>query len=301
MDAPPTSQYCIAQDSPLLKSMKESMKERVEVMLGHAGLPLAGKVPCRIGVCGYFFGRLLCPVPHPAAAVAGLRRLLGLHQVRCGTPLAEANVKIFIVLRLACAMVHLTPVSFVLISPSAHDTPILSALLPVRLFCFHVGNQGCLQNYSKPGMSGCRRVQLSQVVFSWGIFALRRLQQERLMKKQGAKEKLRRLVAPLLGVAGQGSSLAFKAFSSIRPRISLRFEGIGVTLRDGTVILDSVNGHFSHSKVGNSHHSILRAASNLSLDHSHPQAYSHIACILFQGIYSWAASYGLIREASKPE
>ena len=70
------------------------------------------------------------------------------------------------------------------------------------------------------------------------------------MKKQGAKEKLRRLVAPLLGVAGQGgSSLAFKAFTSIRPRISLRFEGIGVTLRDGTVILDSVNGHFSHSKV----------------------------------------------------
>lgn len=73
------------------------------------------------------------------------------------------------------------------------------------------------------------------------------------MKKQGAKEKLRRLVAPLLGVAGQGSSLAFKAFSSIRPRISLRFEGIGVTLRDGTVILDSVNGHFSHSKVRPAH------------------------------------------------
>ncbi|KAK9908170.1 hypothetical protein WJX75_003729 [Coccomyxa subellipsoidea] len=86
---------------------------------------------------------------------------------------------------------------------------------------------------------------LAYVAFSAYI----KLQQERLMKKQGAKEKLRRLVAPLLGVAGQGSSLAFKAFSSIRPRISLRFEGIGVTLRDGTVILDSVNGHFSHSKV----------------------------------------------------
>ncbi|BDA44911.1 probable broad substrate specificity ATP-binding cassette transporter at N-terminal half [Coccomyxa sp. Obi] len=86
---------------------------------------------------------------------------------------------------------------------------------------------------------------LAYVAFSAYI----KLQQERLIKKQSAKEKLRRLVAPLLGVAGQGSSLAFKAFSSIRPRISLRFEGIGVTLRDGTVILDSVNGHFSHSKV----------------------------------------------------
>ena len=77
-----------------------------------------------------------------------------------------------------------------------------------------------------------------------------RLNQDRLRKKQGAKDKLRRLVAPLLGITGaSGGSLAFKAFSSIRPRISLRFEGIGVTLRDGTVILEGVNGHFRHSKV----------------------------------------------------
>ena len=77
-----------------------------------------------------------------------------------------------------------------------------------------------------------------------------RLNQDRLRKKQGAKDKLRRLVAPLLGITGaQGGSLAFKAFSSIRPRISLRFEGIGVTLRDGTAILEGVNGHFRHSKV----------------------------------------------------
>ena len=82
----------------------------------------------------------------------------------------------------------------------------------------------------------------------------RRLNQDRLRKKQGAKDKLRRLVAPLLGITGApgssgGCSLAFKAFSTIRPRISLRFEGIGVTLRDGTVILEGVNGHFRHSKV----------------------------------------------------
>lgn len=57
-------------------------------------------------------------------------------------------------------------------------------------------------------------------------------------------------MAPLLGTAGApGGRLAFKAFSTIRPRISLRFEGIGVTLRDGTVILEGVNGHFRHSKV----------------------------------------------------
>lgn len=70
------------------------------------------------------------------------------------------------------------------------------------------------------------------------------------MKKQGAKDKLRRLVAPLLGLTGPpNNSLAFKAFSSIRPRITLRFEGMGVTLRNGTVILEGVNGHFSHSKA----------------------------------------------------
>ena len=84
-----------------------------------------------------------------------------------------------------------------------------------------------------------------------------RLNQDRLRKKQGAKDKLRRLMAPLLGITGaSGGSLAFKAFSSIRPRISLRFEGIGVTLRDGTAILEGVNGHFRHSKVS------FRAAKN---------------------------------------
>ena len=51
-------------------------------------------------------------------------------------------------------------------------------------------------------------------------------------------------------LAGGGpSSLAFKAFSTIRPRISLRFEGVGVTLRNGTIILEGVTGRFSHSKA----------------------------------------------------
>ena len=71
--------------------------------------------------------------------------------------------------------------------------------------------------------------------------------------KQGAKDKLRRLVAPLLGAtaAGGGPSavLAFKAFGAIRPRISLRFEGVGVTLRNGTAVLQGVTGRFSHSKA----------------------------------------------------
>ena len=72
--------------------------------------------------------------------------------------------------------------------------------------------------------------------------------------KQGAKDKLRRLVAPLLGittggVGGGPSAMAFKAFAAIRPRISLRFEDVGVTLRNGSVILQGVTGRFSHSKA----------------------------------------------------
>ncbi len=99
----------------------------------------------------------------------------------------------------------------------------------------------------------CRLNQDQNVHWDIGVTAVswvRRLNQDRLRKKQGAKDKLRRLVAPLLGITGaSGGKLAFKAFSTIRPRISLRFEGVGVTLRDGTVILEGVNGHFRHSKV----------------------------------------------------
>lgn len=53
------------------------------VMVGiGAGLPLAGQVPRWLGLCRHLPGRLLRPLPHLAAALAGLRRLLSLHQVR---------------------------------------------------------------------------------------------------------------------------------------------------------------------------------------------------------------------------
>ena len=99
----------------------------------------------------------------------------------------------------------------------------------------------------------CRLSQEQNVHWDIGVtpvLCISRLNQDRLRKKQGAKDKLRRLVAPLLGITGaSGGKLAFKAFSTIRPRISLRFEGVGVTLRDGTAILEGVNGHFRHSKA----------------------------------------------------
>eukprot|EP00884_Botryococcus_braunii_P009426 jgi/Botrbrau1/18485/Bobra.0072s0065.1 len=75
-----------------------------------------------------------------------------------------------------------------------------------------------------------------------------RLQQERLLKKQAAQDKLQQLVAPLLALHDP-YTLAFNAFGAIRPRITLRFEEMGVRLRDGAVILDGVTGRFSHSTV----------------------------------------------------
>jgi hypothetical protein len=75
-----------------------------------------------------------------------------------------------------------------------------------------------------------------------------RLQQERLLKKQAAQDKLQRLVAPLLALHDP-QTLAFNAFGAIRPRITLRFEEMGVRLRDGTVVLAGVTGRFSHSTV----------------------------------------------------
>lgn len=68
------------------------------------------------------------------------------------------------------------------------------------------------------------------------------------MKKQAAQDKLQQLVAPLLSLHDP-YTLAFNAFGAIRPRITLRFEELGVQLRDGLTILDGVTGRFSHSTV----------------------------------------------------
>ena len=47
-----------------------------------AGLPVAGKMPGGVRISRYLSGRLLCAVLHPGPALAGLRCLLCLHQVR---------------------------------------------------------------------------------------------------------------------------------------------------------------------------------------------------------------------------
>ena len=75
-----------------------------------------------------------------------------------------------------------------------------------------------------------------------------RLQQGRLVKRQTAKEKLRKLVAPL-STTPPGGAAGVQAMGAVRPRISVSFEGLGVALPDGTPVLNGVTGRFSHSKV----------------------------------------------------
>lgn len=68
------------------------------------------------------------------------------------------------------------------------------------------------------------------------------------MRRQAAKDKLQQLVAPLLSLHDP-RTLAFKAFGTIRPRISLRFEECGLLLRDRRAVLSGVTGYFGHSRV----------------------------------------------------
>lgn len=68
------------------------------------------------------------------------------------------------------------------------------------------------------------------------------------MTRQGAKDKLQQIVAPILSYHDP-QALAIQAFGNIRPRISLRFEELGLTLKDGRSVLSGVTGYFGHSKV----------------------------------------------------
>ena len=68
------------------------------------------------------------------------------------------------------------------------------------------------------------------------------------MKRQAAREKLRKLVAPLF-TSPPGGPSGVQAMGAVRPRISVSFEGLSVALQDGTPVLNGVTGRFSHSKV----------------------------------------------------
>lgn len=75
-----------------------------------------------------------------------------------------------------------------------------------------------------------------------------RLHQGVVIQKQQAKEKLHKLVAPLLAMHNP-EQLSLQALGAIQPKLSLSFSEVGATLKDGTIILQGVTGHFNNAKV----------------------------------------------------
>ncbi len=69
-----------------------------------------------------------------------------------------------------------------------------------------------------------------------------------VIQKQQAKEKLHKLVAPLLTMHN-AQQLSLQALGAIQPKLNLSFSEVGATLRDGTIILQGVTGHFNNAKV----------------------------------------------------
>ena len=69
-----------------------------------------------------------------------------------------------------------------------------------------------------------------------------------VIQKQQAKEKLHKLVAPLLTMHN-AHQLSLQALGAIQPKLNLSFSEVGATLRDGTIILQGVTGHFNNAKV----------------------------------------------------
>ena len=77
---------------------------------------------------------------------------------------------------------------------------------------------------------------------------MRRLQQGVVIQKQQAKEKLHKLVAPLLSMHS-ADQLSLSALGAIQPKLNLSFSEVGATLRDGSIILQGVTGHFNRGQV----------------------------------------------------
>ena len=75
-----------------------------------------------------------------------------------------------------------------------------------------------------------------------------RLQQGVVIQRQQAREKLHKLVAPLLAMHS-ADQLSLKALGVIQPKLNLSFSEVGATLKNGTIILQGVTGHFNNAKV----------------------------------------------------
>lgn len=92
-----------------------------------------------------------------------------------------------------------------------------------------------------------------------------------MIQKQQAKEKLHKLVAPLLAMHN-ADQLSLQALGAIHPKLNLSFSEVGATLRDGSIILQGVTGHFKHAKVLPAHGSVQDSCVLVQEQRKHKEA-----------------------------
>ena len=140
-------------------------------------------------------------------------------------------------------------------------TPTEMFVCPAGSFC----KQGSVEPTSCPSMASCpegsTKAALSWFGFLclaiiliglwmayWLLVTIIRVNQAKLGRTQSAKERLWKLLNPLLA-SNSLKSKSFRAFKAIRPKITFEFSGMGLTLRGGKTILSGVSGSFHHSRI----------------------------------------------------
>ena len=140
-------------------------------------------------------------------------------------------------------------------------TPTESYLCPAGYFC----KKGSVEPTKCPAMASCPegsvKASLSWFGFLclviiliglwmayWFMVTLIAINQRKLGRTQSARERLWKLLNPLLA-SSSSKPKSFRAFRAIRPRITFHFEDMGLTLRGGQEILSGVTGSFHHSRI----------------------------------------------------
>ena len=140
-------------------------------------------------------------------------------------------------------------------------TPTESYICPPGYFC----KKGSVEPTKCPSLASCPegsvKASLSWFGFIclviilvglwlayWLMVTLISVNQRKLGRVQSAKERLWKLLNPLLA-SNCGKPKSFRAFRAIRPKITFEFENMGLTLRGGKNILSGVTGSFHHSRI----------------------------------------------------
>jgi len=81
------------------------------------------------------------------------------------------------------------------------------------------------------------------------VFAAVRVRTCQVNEQRDKREALASAVAPLLGPKYDKKAEHIKLFRNIQPRLSIRFNNLGLRLKDRSTILSGVTGEFRHSSL----------------------------------------------------